>query len=83
MTITITQVGNRFDVEHEGRIADGLSFDELLGLVASLTMPEVRPCRAWLKTPEEQEAWRARLTSMAKSVDECVPDPVLLGAETK
>lgn len=42
----------RFNVRTDGRLADGLGFDEMLGLVASLTMPERRPCLYWMKDQE-------------------------------
>ena len=32
-----------------------LGFDEMLGLIASLTMPDKRPCLQWMKTNEEHE----------------------------
>jgi hypothetical protein len=44
-------------VEYEGKAADGLGYDEMIGLVSSITMPLERPCMQWLKTPEERRAW--------------------------
>jgi len=46
-----------FDVVFEGKIAIGLTYDEMLGLVTSITMPDNRPCLHWLKTPEQIKAW--------------------------
>ncbi len=46
-----------FDVEYDGKVADGLGFDEMMGLVASISMPENRPCLQWLKTPEQKAEW--------------------------
>lgn len=45
--------GGVFDVSQDGKKADGLTFDEMLGLVASLTMPETRPCKHWMKSEAE------------------------------
>lgn len=43
------------------RYAPGLTFDEMLGLVASLTMPESRRCVDWLRTQEEWDEREKRL----------------------
>lgn len=40
------------------KYADGLGYDEMLGLVAAITMPEIRPTLQWLKTKEQHDAWR-------------------------
>lgn len=47
-------------VEHDGKYADGLGYDEMLGLVAAITMPNDRPTLNWLKTAEQHKAWRDR-----------------------
>lgn len=53
--IIITRRTERtFDVGTDGRLADQLGWDEMLGLVASLTMPDKRPCLHWLKTEEQR-----------------------------
>jgi len=46
-----------FDVSFEGKKAIGVTYDEMLGLISSITMPESRPCLNWLKTPEQIKAW--------------------------
>lgn len=51
-----------FDVSNYGRKAIGLTFDEALGLTASLTMPESRPCKQWLKTPAQNKEWEEKYT---------------------
>ena len=43
------------------KYSDGLGYDEVLGLVASLIIPEKRGCLQWLKTSEEHKAWRDNL----------------------
>ena len=56
--------GNYFTVKSDGKTSDELGWDELLGLVAALTIPEKKPCVHWMKTdikntgidkPEENE----------------------------
>lgn len=46
-----------FDVYFEGKIAIGLGYDEMLGLISAISMPETRPCLQWLETPEQIKAW--------------------------
>jgi len=41
--------GNFFVVKSDGKTSEELGWDELLGLVAALTMPDKRPCVHWLK----------------------------------
>lgn len=50
--------GRAFDVHVGDRYADGLTFDEMLGLVASITLPQGRGCLNWLKTEAEHRALR-------------------------
>lgn len=46
-----------FDVTFEGKTAVSVAYDEMLGLVSSITIPENRPCMQWLKSPEQIKAW--------------------------
>ena len=48
-------------VTYGDKYADGLGYDEMLGLVAAITMPEPRPTLQWLKTKEQHVAWRDSL----------------------
>lgn len=48
-------------VKQGDHMADGLCYDEMLGLVASLTMPSVRPCLSWMETPETKLEKRKQL----------------------
>lgn len=48
-------------VDYDGKYADGLGYDEMLGLVAAITMPQERPTLQWLKTPEQHKQWRDSL----------------------
>lgn len=47
-------------VSQGDKYADGLGYDEMLGLVAALTMPVERPCLRWLKTEEQHKAYKNR-----------------------
>ena len=42
--------------------ADGLGYDEMLGLIAALTMPQDRPTLQWMKTKEQHEAFRTKFS---------------------
>lgn len=52
------------------KYADGLCYDEMLGLVSAITMPEKRPALHWLKTAEQHKQWRDNL---AKKTDDTIP----------
>ena len=41
--------GNAFIVKSENKTSGQLGWDELLGLIAALTMPDKRPCVHWMK----------------------------------
>ena len=59
--IIIKQLDNGcFDVHVNDKSTDQLSFDEMLGFVAQLTVPENKRCLEWLKTKEQHEAFRNR-----------------------
>lgn len=57
ITIEIAEYG--FKVSQGDKIAE-VGWDEMLGLVASLTMPEKRPCLQWMETEEQRTAKRAQ-----------------------
>lgn len=38
--------------------ADGLCYEEMIGLVISLSMPDKRPCLHWMKTEEEHRKYK-------------------------
>ena len=68
MKITIELIKSETSLKWSGwnviygdKYADGLSYDEMLGLVASITMPEKRPAMQWLKTEEEHKGWREKM----------------------
>jgi len=50
--------------EHDGfkviqgkKYCDRIAYDEMLGLISSLTIPDNRPNIKWMKTKEEHESW--------------------------
>lgn len=52
------------------KYADHLAYEEMLGLVAAMTMPaEKRPCLQWLRTKEEHEEWLNNIRSNAQRFD--------------
>jgi len=52
--------GGGFDVHFDGKSTGLLSYDEMLGIVSSICMPEVKRNLAWLQSPEQHEAYRNR-----------------------
>lgn len=59
--IIIKQLDNGcFDVHVEDKSTDQLSFDEMIGLVAQLTVPKNKRCLQWLKTKEQHESFTMR-----------------------
>jgi len=40
-------------VTHGDKYAHGLSYDEMIGLVTAITLPEPRPTLNWLRTTEQ------------------------------
>lgn len=60
--IVIKQDGDwGFDVWQDGKHSSHLGYDEMLGLVSALTMPEKRPCLQWMRTENE---WRQHYLNM-------------------
>lgn len=58
--ITIKQNNNGcFEVFQGNKSSGELSFDEMLGLIAALTMPERCPSLLWMKTKEHREAQKS------------------------
>lgn len=60
--ITIIVSDGGYDVEEDGKICDGLSWDEMLGQVAMLTITPSRVGKGFaMHTPEEWVDLRARM----------------------
>lgn len=65
--ITIKQYDNGcFEVFQGNKSIDELSFDEMLGLIAALTIPEHCPCLLWMKTKEQRDAQEVVINQIAK-----------------
>lgn len=65
--ITIKQYNNGyFEVFQGDKSSCELGFDEMLGLITSLTMSERRPCLQWMKTKEQRDAEEIVLAQVAK-----------------
>lgn len=65
--ITIKQNNNGYFEVFQGDKSSGeLGFDEMLGLITSLTMSERRPCLQWMKTKEQRDAEEVAITQIAK-----------------
>lgn len=55
MEINIKQEPNGvWNVTFQDKLAKELTYDEMLGLISSITMPSNRPCLQWLKTEEQR-----------------------------
>lgn len=55
--VTITLESNGWKVQQGDKYADTLCYEEMLGVLISLTMPEQRPCLQWMRTKEQYEAY--------------------------
>lgn len=54
---------NSFTVRQGDKYSDGLTYDEMLGMISALTMPTERPCIHWMKTEEQWKAFFANVLS--------------------
>lgn len=63
--ITIQYIENIYDEEYiipgwrvdvGDKYANGLGYDEMLGLIAAITLPKERPGLQWLMTEKQHEA---------------------------
>ena len=57
-------IGTGWCVTHGDKYADSLGYDECLGLLATLIVPEEKNCLQWLRTAEEhkhrRESWNSK-----------------------
>lgn len=65
--ITIETAEHGFNVSQGDKNAE-VGWDEMLGLIASLTMPENRPCLQWMETEEQRAAKRASWSKSSKEI---------------
>lgn len=49
-----------FDVIYGDRRTGCLSYDEMLGIISAITIPDNRPCLQWLQTEAQHEAFKKR-----------------------
>lgn len=73
MIVISRTASNSFDVYHDGKMADGLTFDEMLGLIASIAVPftlvdgQPQPSLLrWLRTPAQRTAFDAQMRDVGK-----------------
>lgn len=70
--IRIVQRGEMFEVLQGNRTSLELSFDEALGLIASLMMPEKRHCLGWMRTKEEHQKRRDMFKKNSEDIDKLI-----------
>lgn len=58
-----------FDVWQGDKHSEHLGFEEMLGLISALTMPENRPCIQWMRTEEEWRRWRSKVYNATNKND--------------
>lgn len=61
--VIITFESNGWKVQQGDKYADTLCYEEMLGVLISLTTPEQRPCLQWMLTKEQHEAYMTYLKS--------------------
>ena len=65
--VIIKQYNNGYFEVFQGDKSSGeLSFDEMLGLITSLTIPEYCPFLLWMKTKEQRDAQEVVINQIAK-----------------
>ena len=70
--IRIIHHGAMFEVVQGNKTSEELSFDEALGLVASLMMPEKRHCLGWMMTKEEHQKRRDMFKKNSEDIDKLI-----------
>lgn len=60
-SIKIINNDNSFTVYYKDKYTKELGWDEMLGLIASLTISSNKPCQQWLRTDEEHEKFNQSL----------------------
>ena len=58
-----------FEVVQGDKTSEMLGFEEALGLIASLMMPEKRPCLNWMQTKEEHQKRRDMFKSYSEDIN--------------
>ena len=66
--IIVKKLGdNHYEVHQGDKFSSHLGYDEMLGLFASLSMPEKRPCLHWMKSKEQHQKEEDYLESLSKN----------------
>lgn len=73
---------NSFTVYYKDKYAKELCWDEMLGLIASLTISNNKPCQQWLKTAEEHEKFDQALKTNINSINNVKDNAKYLGNKT-
>lgn len=53
-----TDFRSGFTVFYDNKMADGLTYEEMLGLISAITIPDNKPCLSWLKTNKQVRSWK-------------------------
>lgn len=56
LKLIVEQTGDGYTVTQGDKYADHLAYDEMIGVVSAVMMPENRPCVGWLRTKDQYEA---------------------------
>lgn len=56
-----------FTVSYKDKYADELCWEEMLGLIASLTISNNKPCQQWLRTKEEHKKFNQSIYKCSTS----------------
>jgi len=68
--VEVTETGGTmFEVFHDDKRSGPLVYEEMLGLVSAMTMPERCGCLQWMQTDEQHDAKRRKLDAMAKAFE--------------
>ena len=58
---------------------DHLTYEEMIGLISALTLPEPRPCLQWLRTKEQDDKYEEFLSNVDGRKSPRVPVPITAG----
>jgi hypothetical protein len=62
-----------FKVSQGEKYADGLGFDEMIGLLSCMAMPTERPQLRWLKTKEQHKFFRTNYANCTSDINNPTP----------
>lgn len=67
--IIIESLQDGFNVIKGERFTGILTYEETIGLITSLIMPEKRPCQQWLRSNEENDRINKAFSIISKKLD--------------